>query len=224
MAAMVACFASRHGATGVRGSAHCAHARAPVRPHRRPRRCRHRAEPVRAAGAARAAVGERDVRVAARPLGVVLGLSATFLLTIAFTATVLEHVGLGGSRCGGRGSSCSRSRAPPRSCPPSGRLLERPLAWLGAWRPTRLGEGFGSGLLVGAALGFVYAPCAGPILAAVVAASAATGQTVAIAARLHGGHRRRAVRHRARRPPRARARCAARARGACSRRSARCSS
>jgi hypothetical protein len=40
--------------------------------------------------------------------------------------------------------------------------------------PSRPGsEGFGSGFLVGASLGFVYAPCAGPILAGVITVSAA---------------------------------------------------
>ena len=40
--------------------------------------------------------------------------------------------------------------------------------------PARFGgDGFGSGLVVGASLGLVYAPCAGPILAGVIAVSAA---------------------------------------------------
>jgi thiol-disulfide isomerase/thioredoxin len=60
-------------------------------------------------------------------------------------------------------------------------LLVQPLAdRLEAWisrvvpGPGRLrGEGFGSGLIVGASLGFVYAPCAGPILAGVITVSAA---------------------------------------------------
>jgi cytochrome c biogenesis protein CcdA/thiol-disulfide isomerase/thioredoxin len=40
--------------------------------------------------------------------------------------------------------------------------------------PVRVaGEGFGSGLVLGASLGFVYTPCAGPILAGVVTVSAA---------------------------------------------------
>jgi cytochrome c biogenesis protein CcdA/thiol-disulfide isomerase/thioredoxin len=40
--------------------------------------------------------------------------------------------------------------------------------------PARVaGEGFGSGLLLGASLGFVYTPCAGPILAGVITVSAA---------------------------------------------------
>ncbi|HEY5261636.1 MAG TPA: redoxin domain-containing protein, partial [Solirubrobacteraceae bacterium] len=43
------------------------------------------------------------------------------------------------------------------------------------------GDGFRSGLLVGGALGFVYTPCAGPILAAVISVSAASGRTVAVA-------------------------------------------
>ena len=42
----------------------------------------------------------------------------------------------------------------------------------------RGGDGFGSGLLVGASLGFVYAPCAGPILAGVITVSAAQDFTV----------------------------------------------
>jgi thiol-disulfide isomerase/thioredoxin len=47
--------------------------------------------------------------------------------------------------------------------------------------PKSTGDGFLSGLGVGAALGFVYAPCAGPILAAVISVSAASGEVVAVA-------------------------------------------
>jgi thiol-disulfide isomerase/thioredoxin len=46
---------------------------------------------------------------------------------------------------------------------------------------SKKGDGFRSGLWVGAALGFVYTPCAGPILAAVISVSAASGRTVAVA-------------------------------------------
>src|ERR1700749_2539217 len=45
--------------------------------------------------------------------------------------------------------------------------LEARMSRLAALGPRSRGEGFRSGLLVGAALGFVYTPCAGPILAAV---------------------------------------------------------
>ena len=47
--------------------------------------------------------------------------------------------------------------------------------------PKTRGDGFVTGLGVGAALGFVYAPCAGPILAAVISVSAASGRIVAVA-------------------------------------------
>src|SRR5206468_1635460 len=40
------------------------------------------------------------------------------------------------------------------------------------------GDGFASGLAVGSALGFVYTPCAGPILAAVISVGATTGTTL----------------------------------------------
>src|SRR3954452_11429849 len=117
----------------------------------------------------------------ARPLGVVIGLSATFLLTIAFTATVLRHIGLGGSELRWAGIVVLAIAGVAAIVPAVGQRLDRPLAGLSRLGPKRMGDGFGSGLLVGAALGFVYAPCAGPVLAAVVAASAATGRTVAIA-------------------------------------------
>jgi thiol-disulfide isomerase/thioredoxin len=67
--------------------------------------------------------------------------------------------------------------------------LERPLAALSRLGPRTRGDGFASGLLVGAALGFVYTPCAGPILAAVISVSAASGRAVARRPRLRRGHR-----------------------------------
>jgi thiol-disulfide isomerase/thioredoxin len=48
--------------------------------------------------------------------------------------------------------------------------------------PAKDAEGFWSGLPVGGALGFVYAPCAGPILAAVISVSASQGTTGKLAA------------------------------------------
>jgi cytochrome c biogenesis protein CcdA/thiol-disulfide isomerase/thioredoxin len=117
-----------------------------------------------------------------RPLGVVLGLSVTFLTTIAFTSTLLRHIGLGGSALRWVGIAVLAIGGVRSLVSAVGERLERPLAALSRLGPRRLGDGFGSGLVVGAALGFVYAPCAGPILAAVIAASAATGETVAIAA------------------------------------------
>jgi len=53
--------------------------------------------------------------------------------------------------------------------------IEAPLSRLGRFGPKSRGTGFWSGLGVGAALGFVCAPCAGPILAAVTSVSASSG-------------------------------------------------
>jgi thiol-disulfide isomerase/thioredoxin len=64
--------------------------------------------------------------------------------------------------------------------PALGDRIEAPLSRLGRFGPRSGGSGFWSGLLVGGALGFVYAPCAGPILAAVVSVSASQGSSLRI--------------------------------------------
>ena len=55
-------------------------------------------------------------------------------------------------------------------------LADRVEAWLsrfsGASESRRRGDGFWSGTVLGASLGLVYAPCAGPILAGVITVSA----------------------------------------------------
>jgi cytochrome c biogenesis protein CcdA/thiol-disulfide isomerase/thioredoxin len=116
-----------------------------------------------------------------RPLGVVAGLSATFAVTIIGGGELLRHLGLGGGTLRWVGIGVLLAAGVAALLPAAAALLERPLAGLSRLGPRRLGSGFGSGLLVGAGLGFVYAPCAGPVLAAVVTVSAASGRTVAIA-------------------------------------------
>src|SRR5205807_8360073 len=59
--------------------------------------------------------------------------------------------------------------------------IEAPLSRIAALGPRSSGDGFRSGLLVGGALGFVYTPCASPILAAVISVSALSGKTLAVA-------------------------------------------
>src|SRR5215218_9975761 len=116
-----------------------------------------------------------------RPLGVVLGLSATFTVTIVGLAEVVGGVGLGADPLrwlavvvlAGFGGALVFPRVAAR--------LEAPLAALSRLGPRSRGDGLRSGLVVGAALGFVYTPCAGPILAAVITVSAATGRSVAVA-------------------------------------------
>jgi cytochrome c biogenesis protein CcdA/thiol-disulfide isomerase/thioredoxin len=119
---------------------------------------------------------------ARRPLGVVAGLSLTFALTIIGGGELLRHLGLGGSTLRDAGIVVLLIAGAVALVPRAATWVERPLAGLSRLGPRGFrGDGFGSGLVVGAALGFVYAPCAGPVLAAVVSVSAATDRTVALA-------------------------------------------
>jgi cytochrome c biogenesis protein CcdA/thiol-disulfide isomerase/thioredoxin len=116
-----------------------------------------------------------------RPLAIVLGLSLTFLLSIIGGGELLRHLGLGGTTLRNVGIAVLVIAGVAAIVPSFAQRLERPLAALSRLGPRRAGDGFWSGLVVGGALGFVYAPCAGPVLAAVVSVSAVTGRTVAVA-------------------------------------------
>jgi cytochrome c biogenesis protein CcdA/thiol-disulfide isomerase/thioredoxin len=119
-----------------------------------------------------------------RPLGVITGLTATFTLAIVALASLVDGVGLpdGGVRT--LAVLVLLVFGIALLMPPLAARVEAPLSRLARFGPRRRGDGFWSGLLVGAGLGFVYAPCAGPILAAVVSVSAtrgASGELVAVA-------------------------------------------
>jgi len=122
-----------------------------------------------------------------RPVGVVVGLSVTFLLTIIGGGELLRHLGLGDTTLRDVGIAVLLVAGVAVLVPALGAVIERPLVALSRLGPRSLGTGFGGGLIVGAALGFVYAPCAGPVLAAVVSVSAVTGRTVAVALAYVGG-------------------------------------
>jgi cytochrome c biogenesis protein CcdA len=116
-----------------------------------------------------------------RPLGVVLGLSVTFTVTIVGLSEVVGGVGLGTDPLRVLAVVVLAGFGIALLFPGVAARLEAPLARLSPLGPRSAGDGFASGLLVGAALGFVYTPCAGPILAAVITVSAATGRAVAVA-------------------------------------------
>jgi cytochrome c biogenesis protein CcdA/thiol-disulfide isomerase/thioredoxin len=116
-----------------------------------------------------------------RPLGVVLGLSVTFTVTIVGIAKVVGGVGLGSDPLRALAVLVLLFSGLALMVPAVGDRLEARMSRLAVLGPRDTGDGFASGLLVGAALGFVYTPCAGPILAAVISVSAATGRTVVIA-------------------------------------------
>ncbi|HYB24515.1 MAG TPA: cytochrome c biogenesis protein DipZ, partial [Solirubrobacteraceae bacterium] len=120
-----------------------------------------------------------------RPLGVVLGLAITFTVTIVGLASVVDGVGLGNDPLRDLSIVVLLVFGLALLVPDAAARLEAPLSRLarfgvGGMRAAS-GEGFLSGLLVGGALGFVYTPCASPILAAVISVSAASGKTIVLA-------------------------------------------
>ncbi len=116
-----------------------------------------------------------------RPLGIVLGLSITFTVTIVGVANVVDGVGLGSDPLRDVAIVVLLAFGLTLLLPSLAARLEAPLSRLARFGPRSGGDGFASGLLVGGALGFVYTPCASPILAAVISVSAASGETVTIA-------------------------------------------
>ncbi len=120
-----------------------------------------------------------------RPAGIVLGLVVTHTLAVVALATIIDGVGLASGTVRAGAVAVLALFGLALIWPRLGHALERPLYRLARFGPKDSGHGFWSGLAVGGALGFVYAPCAGPILAAVVAAGATggtTGRIVAVAA------------------------------------------
>jgi cytochrome c biogenesis protein CcdA/thiol-disulfide isomerase/thioredoxin len=116
-----------------------------------------------------------------RPVGIVVGLSVTFTVTIVGVAKVVDGVGLGSDPLRDIAIVVLLGFGLALLLPGLAARIEAPLSRLARFGPRGTGDGFASGLLVGAALGFVYTPCASPILAAVISVSAASGKTVAIA-------------------------------------------
>jgi cytochrome c biogenesis protein CcdA/thiol-disulfide isomerase/thioredoxin len=116
-----------------------------------------------------------------RPLGIVLGLSITFTVTIVGVAKVVDGVGLGSDPLRAVAVVVLLAFGVALLLPNVAARIEAPLSRLARLGPRTRGDGFRSGLLVGGALGFVYTPCASPILAAVISVSAASGKTIVIA-------------------------------------------
>src|ERR1700759_1971339 len=112
-----------------------------------------------------------------RPLGIVLGLAITFTIAIVALAQLVKGVGLAASGARDLAIVVLIVFGVVLLIPELSARLEAPLSRLARFGPKTRGSGFWSGLGVGAALGFVVAPCAGPILAAVTSVSASSGTT-----------------------------------------------
>jgi cytochrome c biogenesis protein CcdA/thiol-disulfide isomerase/thioredoxin len=115
-----------------------------------------------------------------RPLGIVLGLAVTFTITIVVLAKVVQGVGLAGSAARTVAIVVLIVFGAILLVPELAERVQAPLSRLARFGPKTRGSGFWSGLGVGAALGFVCAPCAGPILAAVISVSASSGPSLRI--------------------------------------------
>jgi cytochrome c biogenesis protein CcdA/thiol-disulfide isomerase/thioredoxin len=110
-----------------------------------------------------------------RPLGIVLGLAITFTVTIVALARLVSGVGIGADTARIVAIVVLIAFGCVMLIPAAAERVQAPLSRLARFGPRTRGSGFLSGLGVGAALGFVCAPCAGPILAAVISVSASTG-------------------------------------------------
>ncbi|MDP1846947.1 MAG: cytochrome c biogenesis protein DipZ [Solirubrobacteraceae bacterium] len=120
-----------------------------------------------------------------RPAGIVAGLTITHVITIVGVASVVDGVGVGDGTLRTVAIAFLALFGVALLVPGAAEWITLRLSFLArlaAIRPRRNADGFWSGLPVGGALGFVYAPCAGPILAAVISVSASSGTTAKIVA------------------------------------------
>jgi len=109
-----------------------------------------------------------------RPLGVAIGLAGAFALAAVLLTRALDALGLPGDSVRALAIAVLAGFGIALVVPRLGAALEGRLSRLGRHGVAAgRGDGFRSGLVLGASLGLVYAPCAGPILAAVVALDAA---------------------------------------------------
>jgi cytochrome c biogenesis protein CcdA/thiol-disulfide isomerase/thioredoxin len=108
-----------------------------------------------------------------RPLGVVCGLVVSFTFATVALVYVIDALGLGDDLVRTIAIVTLFAFGVCLLIPGLAARIEAFASRI-APAPARVGgEGFGSGLVLGASLGFVYTPCAGPILAGVITVSAA---------------------------------------------------
>jgi cytochrome c biogenesis protein CcdA/thiol-disulfide isomerase/thioredoxin len=108
-----------------------------------------------------------------RPLGVVTGLVLSFTFATVVLVYLLAALGLPDDLFRTLAIAVLAAAGVALIVPRAASRVEASLSRL-ARRPVRAGggDGFGSGVALGASLGLVYAPCAGPILAGVITVSA----------------------------------------------------
>jgi cytochrome c biogenesis protein CcdA/thiol-disulfide isomerase/thioredoxin len=115
-----------------------------------------------------------------RPLGIVFGLAVTFTIAIVALAQLVKGIGLASTAARDVAIAVLIAFGLIMLIPQAAARVQAPLSRLARFGPRTRGDGFWTGIGVGAALGFVCAPCAGPILAAVTAVSASSGPSLRI--------------------------------------------
>ncbi len=103
-----------------------------------------------------------------KPLRIVAGLVASFSVFTLFAAWLLDKLGLPQDFLRNAAIVLLFVLAVTLLVPQAAILLERPLAAFSRFRPQRAGGGF----FLGATLGLVFVPCAGPVLATVTVVAA----------------------------------------------------
>ena len=104
-----------------------------------------------------------------RPFAIIAGLVASFATFTLFATWILRQLHLPQDFLRNLAIALLFLLAATLVFPQVGMLLERPLAALSRRRP---GYDLGGGFLLGATLGLVFVPCAGPVLAAITANAA----------------------------------------------------
>ena len=108
-----------------------------------------------------------------RPLGVVVGLALSFTFATVALVYVIDALGLPDDLLRKLAIATLFGFGVLLLIPPLAARVEAFISRVVPVAGRTSGEGFGSGVLLGASLGLVYAPCAGPILAGVITVSAA---------------------------------------------------
>jgi cytochrome c biogenesis protein CcdA/thiol-disulfide isomerase/thioredoxin len=113
-----------------------------------------------------------------RPLGVVTGLAASFTFAVVALVYVIDAFGLPNDLLRNVAIGVLALFGFSLLVPDLSARIEAGISRMVGAPSAPPGNGFWSGFLLGGSLGFVYAPCAGPILAGVITVSAAQDFTV----------------------------------------------
>ena len=103
-----------------------------------------------------------------KPVRIVAGLVVSFSIFTLFAAWILDQLGLPQDFLRNAAIVLLFVLAATLLVPQAAQLIERPLAFFSRFRP----RGVGGGFFLGATLGLVFVPCAGPVLATVTVVAA----------------------------------------------------